>query len=81
MTNHRIAEHLRHEAERRARMPEAHRDPHRVRAFLKAADAVEVHPEPLTALHARGRLIEVPGVGPKIGRYIANLIDPEERGC
>jgi len=60
-------------------MPEAKRDPHRVRAYLKAALSVEAHAEPLTALHAKGRLVEVPGVGPKIAKFIANLIEPEPR--
>jgi putative hydrolase len=53
-----------------------HADTYRVRAFRRAAEAVEAEtPERLAALHARNRLQELPGVGDKTASVIAEALD------
>jgi len=70
VTNARIAEALRRESAKR-------QDAHRARAFLRAASNVEAYPESLSVMVDRGefsRLLDVQGVGAKIGAYIVALV-------
>ncbi len=49
---------------------------YRVRAFRRAADAVaEQGPERLRALHAAGRLKDLPGVGETTAAIIGEVLD------
>jgi putative hydrolase len=53
-------------------------DRYRVQAFRKAADAVRAIPRPeLVALHDRGRLTDLPGIGKTTAEVIANALDGE----
>src|SRR4051812_9803333 len=48
-------------------------NPHRARAYLKAADSIRALPYPLAELIAADRLEEIPGVGKSIASVIAGL--------
>jgi len=47
----------------------------KIRAYRRAADAVEQHPAPVECLASENRLQDIPGVGEAIARKIAELVD------
>lgn len=72
MTNREIARHLRDTARL---MEVAGQDSFRIRAYRRAADAVELSPDPISALAAEPRrLLELPGIGPGMQAAILELL-------
>ena len=50
-------------------------NPHRAKAYLRAADSVAMLTEPIGDLIARNRLREIPGVGEAIAGVITTLVE------
>ncbi len=74
MTNREIARHLRQTA---SLMEVAGQDGFRIRAYRRAADAVELSPEAISALAAEPRrLLELPGIGTGLQAAILQLLSP-----
>jgi DNA polymerase (family 10) len=48
-------------------------NPFKVRAYRRAAQLVELLPEPVASLIAQGKLAELPGIGPSIADHIQEL--------
>ena len=50
-------------------------NPYKIRAYRRAAEALQNLPTPAAQLRAEGRLTEIPGVGEAIAKKIAELLD------
>jgi len=70
-----IAQALRNEAARREKSGEYGH--HQVAAYRKAADEVAMCGQEVGTLYREGKVLEIPGVGPSIARFLADLLDPD----
>ena len=72
MTNQDIASIFRHEADR---MALEGNNPFRIRAYRRAADALEQLSEPARAMADRRQLRQIPGIGGEFEKKVHSLLD------